>query len=255
MLGIGHNFIATIIFWANLNLITEKLIKGNTTKDHDFKNRIISIIHGLFAFIYGGYNMLATPNYSQCNAQDDADRFIMIMSCSYFIYDTIACIYFNIYDSKLLIHHLFVIIGYISAYRNEFGAKVGILGLVIGESSNAAMHIRSMLKLYDMKHTKIYAALDILYMATYLVMRGALCPVLIYGAFCCGGIPLIVTASTVMISFQSYYFMFAMYKIIKKLRREQLERNRAGVSLFWFSTNEKLMALDYIKKKEKINLF
>ena len=101
MLGIGHNFISTVLFWAYLNLITEKLIKGNTAKDHDFKNRIISIIHGFFAFIYGGYNMLVTPNFSQCNAQDDIDRFIMVMSCSYFIYDTIACIYFNIYDSKL----------------------------------------------------------------------------------------------------------------------------------------------------------
>ena len=254
MLKIGHYFLTTILFWSALSILVEKLIKGKTKTDHDIKNRVVSIVHGLFGFVYPAMYILS-PGYDSCSAGNPSDKFIITMSISYFIYDFAACLYYELYDTSLIIHHVSAIIGYFIAYESNFGAKVAIFGLMIAESSNLAMHLRVIVKLKGYKNTQLYNMLDILYLVQYTLFRGLLCPINLYQAFSCTGVPLVIQLSCFVLSAQSYMFIYRMVKIFKRKIVEQKERNKNNVKLFWFSENPKLKSLEYMKYEKEAKVF
>jgi len=73
-------------------------------------------------------------------------QFIIISSCAYFIYDTIACIYYGLVDKGLIIHHTMVMIGYSSALFQHYGATEALIGLFFAEVSNFPMHLRMIIR-------------------------------------------------------------------------------------------------------------
>lgn len=254
MLKIGYYFLSTILFWTALCVLVERFIKGKSKTDHDIKNRLVSIIRGIFGFVYPVMYFLS-KDFDTCSASNDTDRFIITMSISYFIYDFAACLYYDIYDTSLVIHHVSAILGYFIAYESEFGAKIAIYGLMIAESSNFAMHVRAILKLKNLKNTQIYNILDIKYLVQYVLFRGLLCPFNLYYAFACGNVSPVIQLSCFVISAQSYMFIFRMFKIIKRKWIEHKEREAKNIHLFWFSENPLLKSLDYMKNDSEAKVF
>jgi hypothetical protein len=58
-------------------------------------------------------------------------HFIIIGSGGYFAYDTLVCIYYNLYDFWLVMHHLTTLIAYAASVHTQFSGK-----FVIGKKIN-----------------------------------------------------------------------------------------------------------------------
>ena len=80
-------------------------------KEHDTKNRMVAILHGLYGLIMSGYHLLnERPSYIEKST--DLQHFIVLTSMGYFIYDFLACEFLGISDIGLVVHHSLAIAGY-----------------------------------------------------------------------------------------------------------------------------------------------
>lgn len=81
---------------------------------------------------------------------------------SYFIYDTLGCLYYNLIDYWMLFHHI-VCIAIEALALFSIGFKESyfiILGLSIAEISNFTMHMTEILKNLGLQLTKIYQIIE-----------------------------------------------------------------------------------------------
>jgi len=101
-----------VVFWIVSDNVRPKGLKKRQVDD--VKNRIVSIMHGLWAFVLSLAHILNDcPEYGSRNTS--MQHFIMITSSAYFIYDYIACVWYKLIDTSVVVHHTMVIIGYTSA--------------------------------------------------------------------------------------------------------------------------------------------
>jgi len=110
-------FFSSLIFWSTFYWLinTSCTFKSLKKKESDdVKNRIVSIAHGMFTFLATLYHLkYQDPQFGSPNTS--FQLFILISSLSYFFYDTVACVYYGIYDLGLVLHHSMVLLGYGSA--------------------------------------------------------------------------------------------------------------------------------------------
>ena len=242
------------ILWGCLCIFIEKKIKGESKEDHDIKNRVVSIIHGLITFTLASQYMISSSE-GFCGKNNDRERSIIRVSVSYFIYDFIACLYYGIYDQNLIIHHTSAITGFLIALFSNQGAKISILGLMIAESSNFPMHARIILRMKGLRYTRIFTLFESTYLVVYLLFRGVLCPINIWYSLTCRKTPIMVTVMCLVLSLQSYYFISQMFGIIHRKIVEMKIRRKKKVHMFWFSHNPELNSLLYVKKDVIDNIF
>jgi hypothetical protein len=240
--------------WGILCVFVERKIKGDSKDDHDIKNRVVSVVHGLITFTLATYYILFSSD-GFCAKNNERERSIIRISVSYFIYDFIACLYYGIYDQNLVIHHTSAITGFLIAMFSENGAKISILGLMIAESSNFPMHARIILRMKGLRYTRLFTFFETAYLLVYLAFRGLLCPLNIWYALTCRKTPIMVTVMCLVLSLQSYYFISQMFGIIHRKWVEMKMRRRNGVHMFWFSHNPALNSLPYVKKDVVDNIF
>lgn len=242
------------ILWFLICTIIEKLLKGSSKNDHDIKNRIVSMIHGLTTFFLATeYILRSSDNF--CSKSTIEEKLIIKLSVSYFIYDFAACLYFQLYDLNLIIHHTSSILGFLVSYYVPFGAKISIFGLMIAESSNFPMHMRVILRLKGLRHTKLFNLFEISYLVLYVLFRGSLCPPLMIAAFKCTQTNIAVIIMCSILSIQSFYFIAQIIPIFKSKMIELKEIKKAGIQSFWLSQNKQLEELDYFKKSKSQNIF
>jgi hypothetical protein len=81
---------------------------------------------------------------------------------SYFTYDTIACLWYNLFDGWMLFHHIScIVIQAMGLFSDDFKESYFIiLGLSVAEISNFTMHMTEILKNVGLKHTKIYQLIE-----------------------------------------------------------------------------------------------
>lgn len=101
------------LFLINNTVKPERLYRNLTKKSSDdIRNRLISISHGLFSFFMTSYHMYKhSPQYNE--PISNFQHFLILVSMSYFTYDLLACMYYDLTDAGLYIHHLLVIFGYV----------------------------------------------------------------------------------------------------------------------------------------------
>ena len=68
------------------------------------------------------WNIFSEPN-------TEFQTFVCLFSLSYCIYDLIACIYYGLSDSGLVIHHLFCVLAFGSAVFSGYGGIDSMGGL------------------------------------------------------------------------------------------------------------------------------
>ena len=100
-----------------------------------------------------------------------AMKFSLACSCGYFLYDFIAMGYFGLLDAGMIIHHSIAVIGLYITLISDSSANHLVALVFWFEVSNPAMHLRMILKYVGLRYTRIYEALEISYILTYIVGR------------------------------------------------------------------------------------
>ena len=228
--------------------------KSNRKLELDNKNRIISICHGALSFFFATY-FICLYGIDFDFQIDLFSTKIVCLSLGYFLYDLIACLWFGLWDGKLVLHHILAITGFSYPLFIENGIFAGILGLLLAESSNFPMHLRAILKNMKLRHTILYELADVLYLVVYIIFRGLFAPILCFMSFFSKSTPWVVCMVFLGLTLQSLYFIRIMIKILKSKYKQHQERKLTNTPLFWLSENEKLYSLSYTQKDKKTKVF
>jgi len=242
----------TVLFlFVNYNL--ELPSKVGKKKVDDIKNRVVSIVHGLFSLIVSGYHIYRdNPEYAEPATK--IQHIIVLVSCTYFIYDFFACAYYGLADMGLVIHHGMCVFGLISCEMMN-NATTGIIGLFLAEVSNFPMHFRIILRTLKMRYTKAYETAECSYIALYLIARGILCTALVFTATPVSETPILIRLTCIGLWVQSLYFIYEMAGILKRKFKHYKERCQKGISYNWLDDNPRLVELSYYKKEGNDKIF
>ena len=135
--------ISAFIGWCSVFLLIDKKFKFKSVSKavgNDIKNRIISMMHGFLTFSAALYVvtckiiiLLIIIVYQTHLAGPNTPEIIMIVigSMSYFLYDLLACIYYDLSDTGLLLHHSTAILGYANVLVLKLGATLSICNYYI----------------------------------------------------------------------------------------------------------------------------
>lgn len=243
MYGIIH-------FFVNIQHKTQKEI-------YDTKSRIISIVHASLLFLFAVIDILFFQA-NKCGQQNSRNQnLVLIISAGYFIYDLFNCILLGVSDKEMELHHSFVILGLYMGVAFDNSANEMLRAILVAEVTNPIMHIRMILRNYELKNSFIYLVLEIVYIIIYIIARMVYgTRVVFFTVFCWDNLLLVkVAGSGVWI--QSVIFAKRMVRILRHRYKEYRERKKKNVELYWFSNNKKIEEMDYYinslrKKKEYI---
>lgn len=234
----------------NYNVNFQKLSKK---ENDDIKNRIVSTLHGLYTFFAIGYHFYKDrPDYGTPNMP--IQHIIILTSGGYVLYDTLACLYYGIFDMGLVIHHSMVLFGYWACENYGYSTE-GLTGLFYAEASNAPMHFRMMLKQLRLRYTALYEFLEILYIAIYFVARGIFSTILFIKTWGTAVCPVSVKMTCSGIWLQSMVYIYEMFGIIQRKRKQYKEKREKGIEYYWLSENPRLVDLSFYRKETKDKIF
>lgn len=180
-----------------------------------------------------------------------------MISLSYFIYDTLACIYYRLMDRSLLIHHFICILGFLMGLLGFKGVYYMIVGLAVAEISNFPMHLRVIIRNLGYKYTKIYEQAENLYICTfenysvlYILARGIFSPFfLMIPCLMSPKIHILLKLAIFALHLQSFFFIYEMIAIVKKKNKRRAEMLEKQVEMDWFTMDQnKLSQLSFYKK-------
>jgi len=242
----------TILFiFVNFNLeLPEKLGKK---KADDLKNRVVSIVHGLFALVVSGYHIFRdNPEYAE--PATTIQHIILLTSCAYFFYDFLACAYYGLADTGLILHHGTTLIGIIACEMMN-NCTTGLIGLFFAEVSNFPMHFRVVLRTLKMRYTKLYELAECAYIFLYIIARGIGCTYLVLTATPVSETPIVIRFTCTGLWVQSLYFIYEMTGIISRKMKNYNERCNKDISYNWFNDNPRLTELSYYKQEGSDKIF
>jgi hypothetical protein len=248
---IYYTMIISHLCWWLLYAFVHFCIKVNhkTLKDvNDTKTRIISIAHASLIFWASTYDVIFNQVDKCGQPNTKFQTTFMIISCTYFLYDLIACILLGVSDAEMVYHHLMCILGYYTGISYNNSANEMLRALVVSEITCPIMHLRMILKNYGLKHTKMHNLLDIVYMFLYIVARLGYGSTVVYFTVFCRNNLILVKIAGAFVWIQSVRFAIRMVKILKDKYKEYKERSQKGVELFWLNHNKKVEELNYYKK-------
>jgi hypothetical protein len=242
--------------WLSIYVIIHLTLKTKLTliQELDMKNRIVSIFHGLASFGLSLYYLIV-KDFDLDTPMDYFSSGIICLSFSYFLYDLIACLFYGLWDMKLVIHHVLCVAGLLALFIYKQGFFVCVAGLMLAEASNLPMHVRCICRNFGMKHTKICEYSETLYMIIYIIFRGIFAPILFILSLYAPTCPLFISLVLLGILVQSFMFIGTMIQIMKKKIRNSKERKDKKVELLWFEVNPKIYTLDYAQSGKKDNIF
>lgn len=133
------------------------------------------------------------------------------------VYDTVACFYYGLWDSGLVIHHSLCLMGFGFALWFNYGAIDSVGGLFVAEVSNFPMHLRVIFRNFGLRYTKAYEYSENTYLCSYIIARGICCPLLVlWPSLASENSPVMVKIICFSLTLQSVYYILQMTKIIRK---------------------------------------
>ena len=243
------------IFWFGQWIIILLVFKDMKRVDHDTKNRLVSIVHGLGSLIFSIIDLFVyKPSFQTMNSNFENNA--LIFSISYFVYDTIGCYLIDMADRDLVMHHVVTLVGLSSCLYYGMGGPYCYFGVFLTEISNFPMHVRKILENIGLRHTILFEYLESAYFALYSVARGLLGPIAIYIAIANWNYtPKAIMLVSALIVFQSCTFIKTMMEIVRLKIGAKKERDAKGVQLWWFHVNPKVHEMEYIKNYEHKKIF
>jgi len=246
-----------IIAWSILFIFVhynlELPSKLGSRRINDLKNRVVSIVHGLFALVVSGYHIYRdNPQYAEPATK--IQHIILLTSGAYFLYDFFACIFFGLTDMGIMLHHGLCLVGIISCELTN-NATTALIGLFLAEASNFPMHFRAILRTLKMRYTKLYEFSECAYIVTYIVARGILVSLLVITAAPVSETPIIIRFTCIGLWVQSLYFIYEMWGIMKRKIKNFNERFQKDISYNWFDDNARVTELSYYKNEGSDKIF
>ena len=165
-------FLLAATFWTLLFAQVCCFIHPNLkpeAKIWDIRNRIVSFAHGLFVICYSTYRLTWEMEYGETNYK--YENTMINISMGYFFYDTFAMILLNTHDTFILVHHSIVVSGIYVCLLTNIAATDIMAGFFISEVSNPFMHIKEILKAYDLTSTRFFLWNEISFYVIYLIFR------------------------------------------------------------------------------------
>jgi hypothetical protein len=114
---------------------------------------------------------------------------LIITSMSYFAYDFLACLYYDLSDTGLVVHHTTALVGYSFVLLSRIGGVLSVCtdylnlyildGLLCAEISNCPMHIRVILRNLNLRYTLTYELCESIYLLSYMLFRGIVFPIIL----------------------------------------------------------------------------
>jgi hypothetical protein len=253
--GRTTSLIQTYVFfvcWCSFYSIFHFCCRFDKDKKNNlyFKNSIVAMVHGKLGYLLA-FTYFCVFGFDIGMKTDKYSSLLISSSLGYFHYDFLACYWFNFLDTKLIIHHCLTMSTFIYPFVTGKGICGGLIGLLLAESTNFHMHMRTLLKMKGLRHTKIYEFFDIIYMVIYMIMRTVVSIPLCIRCFLHPEMPFFVSLMFCLMIVQSVGFMPTMVQIMMAKKKQFAERNSKGVQLYWFSVNPTVLSLDYVKKKKK----
>lgn len=249
-------WIVSVILWSLLYIVIHFFVKVKSMTKHDendTKNRIVSIIHGVFCIYVGLTDTFFNKAEIFGVSNSEFQNYMMLISKAYFFYDTIACIFLGISNIPMLLHHSFCILGFYSSILYNLSATEIIKAMLATEITNPVMHMREIFKNYNMKKTKIYLIFELMYMSLYILARLGWGTYLMYLTFSCSSSLVLVKISALFLFFQSAFFSYKMIGLFRSRFEEYQERKKKNISLWWFEQNKQLDDMEiYKKRREKV---
>ena len=172
---------AWTVFFLFVNYNLELPSKLGQRKINDLKNRVVSIVHGLFALVVSGYHIYRdNPQYDEPATK--IQHIILLTSCAYFIYDFFACAIYGLCDMGLILHHTLCLLGIVACEVTNNATTalskfnhpdiiliLPLVGLFLAEVSNFPMHFRVVLRTLKMRYTKLYELAECAYIGKNLL--------------------------------------------------------------------------------------
>ena len=192
-LGIGYGLIPDLIcsstIWTLLQVVLFQWpdlapYKLKRVPYLDMRNRMVSFIHGVLILAMSLHYLLL--NEYSCGSQTNQSEYtILIISSGYFMYDFLAMAWFKLLDFDMTVHHLLCISGMVWTLFLGKGSNYIIMGLVIAEVSNPAMHMRIMLKHIGLRYSRAYEIAEFCYFVMFFIGRMVLGHPIVYATCTC----------------------------------------------------------------------
>ncbi len=159
-------YLTLIPVWFAINAIVTKASLPWKFKDFkselDFRNRVVSIIHGLFSLTATFIHMLTTV--SECGTPiSNFESMMLVNSSAYFTFDFIVMAYYKLLDRDMTIHHIGATVGMMTQAYWGFNGDFMLNSIFLGEISNFPMHMRCQFKTLNRRYTKAYEAFEFSY--------------------------------------------------------------------------------------------
>ena len=135
----------SFIYWNLINLVAMyvKLDIGFLSKEDqlDFRNRLVSIVHGIMAIVFGGYQQYFV--HESCGSPNNFfEDFVVANTCGYFLYDLVVMAYFGLLDKTMFVHHWICIFGFGMSLWIGISSHYTICGLFIADLRTPLHHRR-----------------------------------------------------------------------------------------------------------------
>jgi hypothetical protein len=240
-------FTAWSLLFHFVNIHVDLPAKLGKKKVDDIKNRIISIVHGLFALFVSGYHIYRDrPSYT--DPSTPIQHIILLTTGAYFLYDFLACCYYGLVDMALVVHHSLCVVGvFFCEYTNN--STAALIGLALAECSNFPMHFRAILRTIKMRYTKLYELSETMYMVTYILARGVVLTYIIATFITIPEVPIAARVCCLGLWGQSLYFVYEMQSIMGRKWKQYKERCKKGISYNWLGEDKRITELSYYKNE------
>eukprot|EP00850_Spirogloea_muscicola_P018740 SM000175S03287 [mRNA] locus=s175:119452:120871:+ [translate_table: standard] len=178
--GLAADVGAYSLLWGLLFLHLRHILLP--ARSFDFANRAVSLVHVAVALALASLSVAdwADPLAGVGAPNTKEQMLAMVISLSYFIYDTVCCLCADPSDWSTTAHHALSILGFAQGiYSGRSGTEL-VACLWLMELSNPFMHAREMLKELGMKGTPIAELNDVLFASTFTFARLLVGPYVTY---------------------------------------------------------------------------
>ena len=153
--------------------------EASDLEDKDFKNRVVSIVHGVTSCLVSTYH--STFLKTECGAINlPYQRTSLIFSISFFMWDTLAMYFEGLLDNSMTIHHSLCVLGLSMPLYENISANFVMQVICIMEISNPPMTFRHFFRLTGRRYTKGYEVSEITFIILYCFARTLLGVPLVY---------------------------------------------------------------------------
>ncbi|GLJ19312.1 hypothetical protein SUGI_0347660 [Cryptomeria japonica] len=218
-----HTLLVGVFAWSAVFVVLRKIMWN---RSFDFCNRLVSMLHVGVALWLSSASIKdwRHPIHPLASPSSPLQIRALAVSLSYFMYDSICCLFETPISISNCIHHTVSILGLLGGiYYGVCGSElVGCLWLM--EISNPFMHMRELLKELGYKDSDLSLVNDICFALIFSIARLIMGPYLTYLTLTAIN-PFIIKATAFGLQVVS---IFWFYKIVRMVYYKLSKRNRMG---------------------------